>query len=218
MSRHHHNPPRDARLLQGPALVPLLFLFPWSECEHACAARDKFGFMSVHVCVLYACVRVHCTVCVPAVRHCLQEECVMGISAFSEASRGFTTDLFQVCVRVCFTSVVCVWPLKKTYKFGRTTSQSQRTAAINVTKWWHRLRQLEEPFHSFSSLMAWLEETVKMDKKVNHLGFIGKHHPLSCGAVKGKKKKSWKRITAAGRYYWADAARWRCGVMGWRWC
>lgn len=26
-----------------------------------------------------------------------------------------------------------------------------------------------------------------MDKKVNHLGFIGKHHPLSCGAVKGKK-------------------------------
>lgn len=133
--------------------------------------------------------------------------------------RGFQGLYYRsppgVCV--CALCLWCVWPLKKTYKFSRTTSQCQRTAAVNVTKLWHRLCQLEEPFHSFSSSMAWLEETVKMDKKVNHLGFIGKRHPLSCGAVKGKKK-SWKRITAAGRYYWADAARWRCGVMGWRWC
>lgn len=180
--------------------------------------------MSVHVCVLYACVHVRCTVYVPAVRRCLQEGCVMGISTFSKASRGFTTDLYRhthtlgVCVCVYVLCLWCVWPLKKTYKLSRTTSQSQRTAAVNMTKLWHRLRQLEEPFHSFSSSMAWLEETVKMDKKVNHLGFIGKRHPLSCGAVKGKKKKSRKRITAAGRYYWADAAQWRCGVMGWRWC
>lgn len=29
---------------------------------------------------------------------------------------------------------------------------------------------------------------MKMDKRVNHLGFIGKHHPLSCGGlVKGER-------------------------------
>lgn len=37
--------------------------------------------------------------------------------------------------------------------------------------------------------MTWLEETVKMDKRVNHLGFIGKHHPLSCGRL---VKREWR--------------------------
>lgn len=77
--------------------VCVVSLLIYVKCEDACTARIKCVFMSIHVLYVYMCVSVYCTVCascpvLPSGTTCNGDKLLL------LASRGFTADLFQVCV------------------------------------------------------------------------------------------------------------------------
>lgn len=103
-------------------VVSVLIYIKWTHlwaCIHSedeCVCAYRLVSICVGVCTVRMCVSVHCTVHVPAVQCCLQEECVKGISSFS----WLPGALLQICSRC-----VCVFfILKKILFLNKQMQQS----------------------------------------------------------------------------------------------
>lgn len=122
-----------------------ILVFQSTRRTHTVSIQFMDEVHCMHVCVPYtACV--YCTVYVPAVRRCPQEECVIGISSVSwlpwalqQICSGF---VWCVCVCEC-----CKSTKKKKYSATSTTSNIWGSGSANL--YCHNSAKLEKKEYSW---------------------------------------------------------------------